>query len=335
MAATPRVDPGGSFQGSGPLCGGDMSGGLPESSPNLSQGSSHSLLGRKPMIERQLSTSNNLIRPPLPPQGTTLAPLPILKHPPRIHVERVPSNNSWTGSLGGVPSSPLGQVSPITSTSIPKSAMVSPMGTPLQYRGPSKLEKVSSRNGPLLQSPVTPVLTSLPVPQPIDQLNQPLEQLSSPLEHLPAPIERMNIQFEKVTHQAEMMHPPLPPLPPSTPPPPPPPSETPPPPPSSPPPPLPPPSNPPVMQPPPPSSPPPPLPPLPHDFVAHGMGPPPIIGHERGDFAVEPVAGPAVVEERHWRGTLCKSGMQYCQVLAYRQDSTSCSYDHEPFEPSW
>lgn len=240
-----------------------------------SESTPSSLLGRKSIIERQSSTG---IRPPLPPQGATLAPLPILKHPSRAHLERVPSNSSWSG----IPSSPLGQVSPATSTPVAKSALVSPM----HYRGPTKLEK-GATGRPLLQSPVTP----LPAP-----LLEQSEQSETPLDRVVSSFERSQ----------EAMHPPLPPLPPISPPPPPP-SETPPPPPSSPP-------------PPPPSSPP---PPLPDDFTA-------VAGHERRDTGR--VAAP--VEEHQWRGTLCKSGMQYCTVLASRQDSTSSSYDQAPFEPT-
>lgn len=335
--AAPRLETAGSFRiGSTPPVT-DMGGAVPESSPRVSQSSSHSLLGRKPMPERQSPAGGNLIRPPLPPQGATLAPLPILKHP-RAHPERLPSSNSWSNNLGGVPSSPLGQVSPASSsTPIPKSAMVSPMGTPLQYRGSQKLDKGANRNGPpLLQSPVTPVLSSLPVTQPVDHLNQPLEPLVpvaeqpiTSLECMPAP-SSSNL-FDRVSSQVEILHPPLPPLPPISPPPPPPPSETPPPPPPSSPPP-PPPFNPPSM-PPPPSSPPPPLPSVPHDFTAHVMAHV-TSGREKGDAAVGRSVGPPIVQQRHWQGTLCKSGIQYCQVLAYRQDSTSSSYDREPFEPS-
>jgi activating signal cointegrator complex subunit 2 len=43
--------------------------------------------------------------------------------------------------------------------------------------------------------------------------------------------------------------------------------------------------------------------------------------------------GVPLVHERHWRGTLCKSGLQYCELWAVRQDSSACYYDHGPYEP--
>lgn len=321
--STPRHDSSSNFQNSsGPVV--DIGTVVPEGSPVVPQSSSHSLLGRKPVGDRQPSTGASLIRPPLPPQGATLAPLPILKHPSRAHLERVPSNNSWSNTLG-VPSSPLDQVSPVTSTPVPKSALLSPLGTPLQYRGPTKLEKSSGRSGPpLLQSPVTPVLSSLSVSQPVDHLNQPLDPLKSLPEQLSSSLEPMPNAFERPNSHVETMHPPLPPLPPISPPPPPP-SETPPPPPSSPP--------PPPSIPPPPSSPPPPLPSTPHDHSAFSTLAP-TVGHERRDTTAGQARGAPAMEEHQWRGTLCKSGMQYCQVLAYRQDSTSSSYDRTPLEPA-
>uniref|UniRef100_A0A7I4CL76 RRM domain-containing protein n=1 Tax=Physcomitrium patens TaxID=3218 RepID=A0A7I4CL76_PHYPA len=325
---TPRHDSSANFQNSnsatvdvGPVV-------VTESSSMVSQSSSHNVLGRKP-IERQSSSSASLIRPPLPPQGATLAPLPMLKHPSRAHLERVPSNNSWSNPMGGVSSSPLGPVSPVTSTPVPKSVLASPLGTPLQYRGPTKLDKSGGRSGPpLLQSPVTPALSALSVSQPLEHLNQPTEQvsslpeqLSSPLEPVPNALDRVVSTFERANNHVEVVHPPLPPLPPISPPPPPP-SETPPPPPSSPPPPPP--------MPPPPSSPPPPLPSTPHGFSAHAS----VAGHERRESAAVHVRGAPAVEEHQWRGTLCKSGMQYCQVTAHRQNSTYSSYDRAPFEPT-
>lgn len=35
-----------------------------------------------------------------------------------------------------------------------------------------------------------------------------------------------------------------------------------------------------------------------------------------------------------WIGPLCKSGMQYCEVIAYRQESTFCGYEGGPREPT-
>lgn len=70
-----RLDPSGVFHGSaGGTAGGDAMAGGHESSPLQSQGSSHSLLGQKLMLEQQLTKECSLIRPPLPPQGATLAP---------------------------------------------------------------------------------------------------------------------------------------------------------------------------------------------------------------------------------------------------------------------
>ncbi|CAM6073717.1 unnamed protein product [Sphagnum tenellum] len=277
-------------------------------------------------------------RPPLPPQGATLAPLPIPKNPPRIHLEHIPSNNSWSGALGTVPSSPVAQVSPAASTPISKSGLMSPMGTPLPYHGAPKLEKGLGRYAPpLLQSPVTPVLSSLPSRQDSEHLNQALEQLdavgdlqSTSVDQMTVPLEMMNPPYKL---HSEMMHPPLPPLPPASPPPPPP-SETPPSPPPPPPPLSPPPSSPqslkPPVLPPPPSSPPPPLPPPPQEFLPPAMGTCHMGQEEVVDFLA---TGVPLVHERHWQGTLCKSGLQYCELWAVRQDSSACYYDHGPYEP--
>eukprot|EP00250_Pteridium_aquilinum_P004363 c14579_g1_i1 orf=123-4520(+) len=111
-----------------------------------------------------------------------------------------------------------------------------------------------------------------------------------------------------VAHSFEQVNPPYPPLPPISPPPPPPPLETPPPPPLSPPPP------PPYHL---PSAPPPPLsppPPLPSELMK--------------------TDGLTNSKQQYWRGSLCKSGYQYCEVLAYHQKSGVCQYDtfHEPAE---
>lgn len=110
-----------------------------------------------------------------------------------------------------------------------------------------------------------------------------------------------------IAHSFEQLNPPYPPLPPISPPPPPP-LETPPPPPLSPPPP--PPFHLPPAPPPPPSPPPPPPPDL---MKSDGLN---------------------NSKQHYWRGSLCKSGYQYCEVLAYRQDSGVCQYDtfYEPAE---
>ncbi|KAJ7567931.1 hypothetical protein O6H91_01G012500 [Diphasiastrum complanatum] len=123
--------------------------------------------------------------------------------------------------------------------------------------------------------------------------------------------DRMNAPFLPF-HPPSPLPPPLPPSPPPLPP-----IETPPPPPPlSPPPPLP--LQPPPL-PPPPSSPPPPLPPLPpSEPFATGM---------QGSMQ------PHGLLQHCWHGTLCKSGMHYCEIVAYRQDSFLCQYGlnlHEP-----
>ncbi|MCO5563874.1 hypothetical protein L7F22_017525 [Adiantum nelumboides] len=107
-------------------------------------------------------------------------------------------------------------------------------------------------------------------------------------------------------HSFEQVNPSYPPLPPLSPPPPPP-LETPPPPPLSPPPPA------PYHLPPAPPLPPSPPPPLPSELVK-----------------TDPLSNS---KQQCWRGSLCKSGYQYCEVLAYHQKSTMCQYDAF-FEPA-
>ncbi|OAE24395.1 hypothetical protein AXG93_4343s1650 [Marchantia polymorpha subsp. ruderalis] len=276
----------------------------------------HNLVAKpKPVLEHQNSTTGSLVRPPLPPPGATLAPFPLPKHPPWSHPERINPTSSWSGGPMTVPSSPLNQVSPTPGM---KTVLGGPlMQCNLPYGGP-KLVKGSRSAHPLLQSPVNPGLCNLPISQSVEQLVQPLDHLSQPgplFDHMGHPLNRTHqppvhhiIQplplVHPVHHLDQLNPPPLPLLPPISPPPPPP-SETPPPPPP----------------PPPPSSPPPPLPP-----------PPP------ADSTSEVVMGSNGLHstaERHWRGPLCKSGMQYCEVLVFHEDSPACHYERnlrEPFE---
>ncbi|KAI5065280.1 hypothetical protein GOP47_0019975 [Adiantum capillus-veneris] len=125
---------------------------------------------------------------------------------------------------------------------------------------------------------------------------------------LQSPVAPLLSRFSgSVTHSFEQGNPPYPPLPPVSPPPPPLPLETPPPPPLSPPPPA------PYHLPPAPPLPPSPPPPLPSELVKTDA-----LSNSK---------------QQCWRGSLCKSGYQYCEVLAYYQKSAMCQYDAF-FEPA-
>lgn len=232
-------------------------------SPGISQGSSHAWLGSTRTLDRHSSIGGSVTS--VLSQGALLAPSPVPKNPPRIHLERLSSSGSWAAQ-GMLSSSPMDHIS---ASSVVNLSLPGVCNT-----------------GAVLQSPVTPV-----VPR----------------------------YSGGITHSFEQLHPPLPPLPPISPPPPPPPLETPPPPPLSPPP-------PPPFQlplvPPPPASPPPPPPPLPADCQPEKTA-----RRTKSDVSNNS-------KQHHWRGPLCKSGFQYCEVMAYRQDSAVCQYEsiREPAE---
>ncbi|KAL3683783.1 hypothetical protein R1sor_001805 [Riccia sorocarpa] len=266
----------------------------------------------KPVLEQQVPTSGGIVRPPIP------SPSSLSKHSPWSQPSKVNSTSSWSSGPTTVPSVPFNQVSPNPGL---KSVIAGPMtpGSIPPYGG-TKLVK-GSRSAHLLQSPSTPVPGSLPVSGTAEQLVQPLDRLARPgqlSDRVAHPLSRPpphivpNVShlrsLDSVGHQLrrpdEINQPPLPPLPPTSPPPPPP-SET-----AS------------ETPPPPPSSPPPPLPPP----------PPPIDSSSEGNSSGY---GSHTTAERHWRGPLCKSGMQYCEVVVFHEDSPACHYDRklrEPFE---
>lgn len=232
-------------------------------SPSISQGCGHAWLDSTRTLDRHSSLGGSLSS--VLPQGTLLTPPSMLKHPPRIHLDRLSSTGSWA-TQGIIPSSPMDTISPVSSI--------------------ANISHLSIGNsGHVLQSPVTPAIL----------------RYSSGI----------------TTHSFEQLNPPLPPLPPISPPPPPPPLETPPPPPLSPPP-------PPPFQlppvPPPPTSP----PPLPLHVECQ---PELMTGCMKSDAANSS-------KQHHWRGPLCKSGFQYCEVVVYRQDSAVCQHEsiREPAE---
>ncbi|KAL2635676.1 hypothetical protein R1flu_007155 [Riccia fluitans] len=269
----------------------------------------------KPGLEQKLPSTGTVVRPPIPSPGASLPPLSLSKHSPWSQPERM-TTSPWSSGPSTVPSSPLNQVSPNPG---PKSVVgghvnISPYGGP-------KLVKGSRIAHPILQSPVTPAPGTIPISQTAEQLVPPLDRLARPgqiFDRVGHPLSRphqppVSHAVQNVTHLHsvdtlghqvhrldQMNPPPLPPLPPSSPPPPPP-SETPPP-------------------PPPPSSPPPPLPP-----------PPPSADSSSEDTAGG--YGSHTTAERHWRGPLCKSGMQYCEVVVFHEDSPACHYERKLREP--